>query len=237
MNHSLPILPILLLGSHEVFTNFFLHVVVKIGILEFLFAYTQQLFSFTMLRHSISFLSVLLLLSLLPTGPVHAQTEGVGIGASIGVTNGASAIDRNPVGVNGKMWLSDRQAVSGMTSFYIGDAGTTSNIGGQSFWILQGDYLFHNFNELEVGEGLMALYIGAGAQFTVFEDFENQFAVRSPSGVTYLLGSAPIDIFVEVAPTMNLTEPVALRFDGAIGFRYYFPFNGGTDTGEDESVE
>jgi ABC-type multidrug transport system fused ATPase/permease subunit len=32
------------------------------------------------------------------TPPALAQTDGVGFGASIGVTNGASAFDRNPVG-------------------------------------------------------------------------------------------------------------------------------------------
>lgn len=147
-----------------------------------------------------------------------AQTEGVGVGASIGVTNGTSGFDRNPVGVNVKAWISDRQAVSGASSFFIG--GTDESA--PSYWLLQGDYLFHNFNELEVGEGLLALYVGAGAQFTVIEDTRNQFAVRAPLGVNYLLGSAPIDVFVEVAPTLRITDPSALRFDGAIGFRYFF---------------
>lgn len=172
--------------------------------------------------------SLLFILSLLPglLTVAHAQTEGIGIGASLGVTNGAPGFDPNPVGVNGKLWLSDRQAVTGMTSFFIGSQGS------QSYWVLQGDYLFHNFNELEVGEGFLALYVGPGAQFVVFEDFDNQFAIRSPTGVTYLLGSAPVDVFVEVAPTLSLTDPTTLRFDGAIGFRYYFPFNGDTEPDE-----
>jgi hypothetical protein len=110
-----------------------------------------------------------------------------------------------------------------MTSFFI--SGT--NPASQSYWILQGDYLFHNFNKLDVGEGYLALYVGAGGQYTVFEDRSNQFALRSPLGVTYLLGSAPIDVFVEVAPTLRVTDPSALRFDGAIGFRYYFTAGSG----------
>lgn len=150
--------------------------------------------------------------------PLSAQTEGLGIGASIGVTNGASAFDRNPVGLSVKAWISDRQAFVGATSFFIGD--TTS--AAPSFWLLQGDYLFHNFNELDVGEGYLSLYFGVGAQYGVFEGTENPFALRSPVGVTYLLGSAPVDVFVEVAPTVRITEPESLRFDGAIGFRYYF---------------
>lgn len=186
---------------------------------------SSKLSSFMMIRRVLPFLFLFSLFVGALT-PVHAQTEGVGIGASIGVTNGASAFDRNPVGVNGKLWLSDRQAFTGMSSFFIADGGP---LGGQSYWILQGDYLFHNFNELEVGEGLLALYIGPGAQLSVFENASNQFDVRGPTGITYLLGSAPVDVFVEVAPTLSLTDPVTLRFDGAIGFRYYFPFDGGAD--------
>lgn len=165
---------------------------------------------------------------ILPGQSASAQTEGVGIGASIGVTNGTSTFDRNPIGLNAKVWVSDRQAVSGMTSFFV--SGTAPSA--QSYWLLQGDYLFHNFNKLDVGEGLLALYLGAGGQYTVFEDTDNQFALRGPLGVNYLLGSAPIDLFVEVAPTLRITDPSALRFDGAIGFRYYLPTTSGSSNSE-----
>lgn len=176
-----------------------------------------------MSRLSLCLALILLFASATATPPAVAQTDGVGFGASIGVTNGASAFDRNPVGANVKAWLSDRQAFSGMTSFFIG--GTTSTA--PSYWILQGDYLFHNFNELEVDEGYLALHVGAGGQFTVFEDALNQFALRAPVGVNYMLGSTPVDIFVEVAPSLRITDPAALRFDGAIGFRYFLPTSNG----------
>ena len=171
---------------------------------------------------SLTTLSVLLIL-FLPGPKASAQSQGLGVGASLGVTNGAPAFDRNPIGINLKAWLSDRQALSGMTSFFISGTDSAS----PSYWILQGDYLFHNFNKLDVGEGYLALYVGAGGQYTVFEDASNQFALRSPLGVTYLLGSSPIDVFVEVAPTLRITDPTALRFDGAIGFRYYFTSGAG----------
>ncbi len=171
----------------------------------------------------------LLLIGLLSAAPASAQTEGVGVGASLGVTNGTSALDRNPIGLNLKAWLSDRQAVAGLSSFFISGSSPAS----QSYWVLQGDYLFHNFNKLSVGEGFLALYIGAGGQYTVTEDTDNQFALRSPLGVNYLFGSAPIDVFAEVSPTVRITDPSALRFDGAIGFRYFF--NGSSNgSGPDE---
>lgn len=118
------------------------------------------------------------------------------------------------------MWLSDHQAVSGITSFYLGSQG-------QSYWLIQGDYVFHNFNAVSVEEGLLALYVGGGIQYTVFESNTNQWALRAPAGITYLLDAAPIDIFVEVAPTLGISDPESLRFDGAVGFRYYFDSGGG----------
>lgn len=168
-----------------------------------------------MTRARLPLLCAFLLLGLLWTAPAAAQSEGIGVGASIGVSNG-DRIGFNPVGLAAKGWLSDRHALAGMTSFFIGSDTQ------QSYWVVQGDYLFHNFNELEVDEGYLALYVGAGAQFTIIEDTDNQFALRGPIGVDYMLGSAPVDIFVEVAPTLNVTDPTSLRFDGAIGFRYFF---------------
>jgi hypothetical protein len=145
--------------------------------------------------------------------PVHAQTQGLGAGGILSTSNvGAVA----PVGLSVKSWLSDRSAITGATSFFIGDDETLS------FWILQGDLLFHNFNELDVGEGFLALYVGPGIQFVIREDVENDVSLRGPLGISYLLGSAPVDVFAEVAPTLQLTDPTSLRFDGAIGFRYFF---------------
>ncbi len=169
------------------------------------------------MKRLLAFLSLAVLIAA-PISQVYAQAEGIGVGASLGVTNGAPDFDRNPIGLNLKTWVSDRHAISGMTSFFI--SGT--NPDSPSYWLLQGDYLFHNFNRLDVGEGLVALYVGSGGQYLVFEDRENQFSLRAPLGVNYLLGSAPIDVFAEVAPTLRVTDPSALRFDGALGFRFFF---------------
>lgn len=160
--------------------------------------------------------ALVIALVLVLAGPPEAagQTEGAGIGATIGVSNAASATSRDPVGVAGKLWLSDRQALAAMTSFYVGGRS-------QSYWTVQGDYLFHNFTALSVGEGLLAAYVGGGFQYSVLEARTNEWAARSPAGITYLFDAAPVDIFVEVAPTVRVTQPEALRFEGSVGFRYF----------------
>lgn len=166
------------------------------------------------------------LVGLSGTSPASAQPEELGIGAALGTTNGTATTARGPVGLAGKYWMSDYQAIAGVTSLYIGSGSASP-----SLWTLQGDYLFHNFDLSSVEQGLMPPYVGGGMQYTVLEDQSNQWALRGPVGLTYITESGTVDLFVEIAPTLTLTNPESLRFDGAFGFRYYF------FRGEEESTE
>lgn len=171
---------------------------------------------------------VLLFSTLLGVGvtPTGAQDRGVGVGVSLGASNGTETFDRNPVGITAKVWLSDQRAVAGMTTFFIGGGESTSgassaNFSGPSYWTLQADYLFHSFQK-GGDESLLGLYIGAGSQVTVLEDSNNQFSLRVPTGATYLGDTLPVELFLEVAPTLSVTSPSSLRFEGSAGIRYYF---------------
>ncbi len=156
-----------------------------------------------------------LFLALFFTYPAAAQPSGIGLGAQIATSNNGG---RAPVGLSVKTWINDRQAVTGSTSFLVADDDV---FGPRSFWILEGNYLFHNFQSLSVGEGDLGLYVGPGVQFVVNEDADNDLAFRAPIGLNYIFEGTPADIFVEVAPTLQITDPTVLRFDGAIGFRYF----------------
>lgn len=148
--------------------------------------------------------------------PATAQPTGVGLGAQIATSNDGRA--PAPVGLSLKTWINDRQAVTGATSFLVADEEPFSP---QSFWILEGNYLFHNFQAVSVEEGDLGLYLGPGVQFTINEDADNDLAFRAPLGLNYIFEGTPADIFVEIAPTLQITDPTVLRFDGAIGFRYF----------------
>jgi len=165
----------------------------------------------THMRSAIVLVAAALLLFIPST--TMGQTAGVGAGGQIGVSNAAPS----PVGLTVKGWISDRHAFQGATSFVIGGDGSST-----SYLILQGDYLFHNFEQVSVGDGLMALYVGPGLQLTFIENRDTNVALRAPLGVSYMLGDAPIDVFAEVAPTLQVAADAQLRFDGAIGFRYFF---------------
>jgi hypothetical protein len=86
---------------------------------------------------------------------------------------------------------------------------------------LEGNYLFHNFQTVTVENGDLGLYVGGGAQFMINEASDNDLAFRAPLGINYIFEDAPADVFVEIAPTLQITDPTLLRFDGAIGFRYF----------------
>lgn len=155
-----------------------------------------------------------LLFSLTLTQPIAAQPTGIGVGAQIAASNSGGAA---PVGLNAKVWLDNRQAVTGATSLLFAE----DDLGPLSFWILEANYLFHNFEPLSVEEGDLGLYVGPGVQLLAREGSDD-FAFRAPIGLNYLFDTAPADVFIEVAPTLQITDPTMLRFDGAIGFRYYF---------------
>jgi len=46
--------------------------------------------------------------------------------------------------------------------------------------------------------------------------------IRFPVGVAYLFDDAPVDLFLEVAPTLDLVPGTYLDFDAGLGVRYYF---------------
>ena len=46
--------------------------------------------------------------------------------------------------------------------------------------------------------------------------------VRFPVGIAYLFDGAPVDVFLEVVPTLNLIPDTDVDLDAAIGARYWF---------------
>jgi len=147
------------------------------------------------------------LLSILLSSPVFSQDSGFGVGAILG----------SPTGVSFKVWASKTSAFDAAVtwSFY--------NNGSINFHF---DYLWHKFNLIPVDEGKFPLYIGVGPKFGFSTDIElgAQFELgfRVPVGVDYIFKSVPIDIFVEVAPSLMVLPETVFRLDGGLGARYFF---------------
>ena len=132
---------------------------------------------------------------------VQAQERGIGVGAILG----------EPIGASFKAWLSDRTAV---------DAGVAyANWSDEGFQI-HSDYLWHNFDWLSAGSGRLPVYYGLGGRIKFADD--TQFGIRAPIGVSYMIDAAPIDVFGEVAPILDVTPGLRVEWSFAVGARYWF---------------
>lgn len=148
-----------------------------------------------------------------------AQSNGFGLGIMLG----------SPTGISGKAWTSSENAVDfGVAWGGLGRGG--------SYFHLHGDYLFHNFSLIPVNSGRLPLHFGPGLRLRSWSGGRYwingryhpspgghaRLGVRFPVGLTYIFDGAPVDIFLEAAPTLDLIPGTTFDVDAAIGVRYYF---------------
>ena len=164
-------------------------------------------------------------------GAAHAQQAGISgnltnapqpVLSSNAVPNGAINVAGSfgagpllgePMGVSVKFWLSQTTAIDGGA--------------GWSFWDpdgfqLHGDFLFHKFDLFHVGKGELPLYFGVGGRVKFVEHGDNRAGIRGPVGVSYLFPDSHWELFVEVAPVLDLAPSTRLECNGGVGLRYYF---------------
>ena len=127
--------------------------------------------------------------------PSAASAEGpFGLGIILG----------EPTGISAKAWMGDETAIDAAAAW--------------SFT----DYLFHFFSRLDVDRGSLPLYVGIGGRVKFKDNADDLIGVRIPLGASYLFADAPIDIFLEVVPLMDLAPKTKFRLNAALGFRYFF---------------
>jgi len=160
------------------------------------------------------FLSLLLLAS---SGTLRAQDSGFGLGFMLG----------EPTGISGKYWISGDKAL---------DFGVAWGLFHGGYLHVHGDYLFHKMELIKVSKGRLPLYYGPGLRVRSWNDgrywkhgryYDYQgsrvdIGVRFPVGLAYLFEGAPVDVFLEVVPTLDLVPATGLEFDAAFGARYWF---------------
>jgi hypothetical protein len=136
------------------------------------------------------------------------QTENYAGKFGLGIVLG------EPTGVSAKYWLNDRMALDGVAGWSLHD---------DSKFYVHSDLLFHSFDLIPVKSGRLPVYVGAGG-FVRFRDSgeDTQAGVRVPVGISYMFEKAPVDIFVEFAPGIDLTPSTRADFMGGIGVRFWF---------------
>jgi len=136
---------------------------------------------------------------------------------------GLGIIVGEPTGVSVKYWLTDNRALDGAAAW---------SLSNDDEFQLHVDHLWHNYNFFTLhADGMPSIYYGVGGRVR-FEDNDNgrgkekddetRVGIRIPVGLSYLAGGAPIDIFVEIVPILEIAPDTDLNLDAAIGLRYYF---------------
>ena len=132
---------------------------------------------------------------------VSAQDSGFGAGVMLG----------EPTGLSGKAWVSRQNAI---------DMGLAYSFRNRGYFHVHGDYLWH-FPDVIRSEERFPLYVGIGGRLAVGKG-SGIFGVRIPFGIAYWLRSAPIEIFLEAAPIVDLAPATELSGNGGIGARFFF---------------
>jgi hypothetical protein len=147
---------------------------------------------------------VTILCLIFSTNSATAQSKDgkLGVGLMIG----------EPTGISLKYWQSQRNAI---------DGGIAWSLGQYDALHLHADYLWHSYTVFDdVEEGELPVYYGIGGRL-VLTDNDSVLGLRVPVGMNYLFEEAPVGLFLELAPTLNLAPSTDFDIGGALGVRIY----------------
>ena len=131
-----------------------------------------------------------------------AQTKGFGLGILVG----------EPTAVSAKYWT------SGSTAF---DFGIGYSFEKNSYLNIHADYLFHVKNIFETTENI-SFYYGPGARLRFVENATTRLGFRFDVGLVWIPRNAPIDVYIELAPILDIIPETDFLFNSGVGVRFFF---------------
>lgn len=131
-----------------------------------------------------------------------SQSRGFGLGIILG----------EPTGISAKYWT------TGSTAF---DFGLGYSFEKNSRMHLHADYLFHVKNIFNSQEDI-ALYYGPGARLRLVDIGDSRLGFRFDVGLVWIPRNAPIDVFIEIAPLLDIIPETDFSINGGLGVRYFF---------------
>ena len=115
-----------------------------------------------------------------------------------------------PTGLSAKLWTGSNNAF---------DFAAAWSFKGSGHMLLQADYIWHSALT-KASSGNLAFYYGIGGR-VIFSD-DPLVGVRVPIGLDYQFTSAPIDIFIEIVPILDIIPSTDFDLGGGIGIRFWF---------------
>jgi hypothetical protein len=143
-----------------------------------------------------------------------AQDRGFGLGVIIG----------EPTGISAKLWTSPVNAFDFGLGWSIGGdriGNYSGSYNGGSRVHFHVDYLWHSFEAIHSSERF-PLYYGFGGRVNSGAGYDGSVAVRGVFGIAWLPHHTPIDVFLEVVPSLQLTSSTGFGMEAGIGVRYFF---------------
>lgn len=137
---------------------------------------------------------------------VQAQPKGNEGDKGLGIIIG------DPTGVSFKAWVNSKHAF---------DLALAWTVEKNDAMHIHGSYLYHNNEFFNPNRGRMPLYYGIGGRVKANSN-RTTVGVRIPFGFEYLFQGAPLGLFLEVAPILDLTPNTELDINSGIGVRFYF---------------
>ena len=86
---------------------------------------------------------------------------------------------------------------------------------------LHADYLFHAKNIFDSAENI-SLYYGPGGRLRLVKNADARLGVRFDVGIVWIPRNAPVDVFFEIAPLLDIIPETDFTVNGGIGVRYFF---------------
>jgi hypothetical protein len=153
--------------------------------------------------------ALILLVGLLITAAIAPQA-GAAITADSGF--GLGVILGEPTGLSGKIWLGPKTAFDFAAAWSFTDDEALD---------LHFDHIWHDYDHIDVDQGRFALFYGIGARAKMEED-DARLSVRIPLGIVYLVEDAPLDVFLKVAPMLDIAPETDVSLAAGLGVRFFF---------------
>ena len=141
---------------------------------------------------------LILVIAMFTVVPAVAQT-------SVGVMVGEPT-----AGISVKQWLGGQDAVDLLVAW------SFVNV---SALYVHVDYQ-HHFDDIDIDEGDLQWFAGIGGRVHIAQDL--RLGARVPVGLFYLFAEIPIELFLEIAPGLDLFPAIGFDMAGGIGARYRF---------------
>ncbi len=123
-----------------------------------------------------------------------------------------------PSGISAKIATGQTNSVNLILGYDLNDGPGCCRDNGQLY--IGGDYVWYNYNLIRVSKGRLPLYYGPGANASFSNN--SRVGVRGVIGLEYQFSGAPFDVFLEIAPGINVMPSTHGYVSGGLGSRFFF---------------